>query len=121
MQIDKKIYDEINEYCKLNDLKTRDFIHNLLKEAFLKEKYGDKPFFFNEYSVVSEETNDEKEVLPLIDEIVEQKSVEDVQKIEQVLKVAEQTIDFNIVPVEPGEIITIQPEKQKIKRKRTLK
>jgi hypothetical protein len=45
MQLDKKLYDEINEYCKLNNLKTRDFVHNLLKDAFLKEKYGDTPFY----------------------------------------------------------------------------
>ena len=45
MQIDKGLYIEINEYCKLNGLKTRDFIHKILNEAFLKEKYGDTPFF----------------------------------------------------------------------------
>ena len=44
MQIDKTLYDEINEYCKENNIKTRDFIHKLLKEAFLKEKYGVSPF-----------------------------------------------------------------------------
>lgn len=47
MQLDKKLYEEINEYCKLNNLKTRDFIHNLLKEAFMKEKFGETPFSFN--------------------------------------------------------------------------
>lgn len=46
MQIDKNLYDEINEYCKLNNLKTRDFIHKLLKDGFLKEKYGESPFSF---------------------------------------------------------------------------
>lgn len=51
MQIDKNLYDEINEYCKLNSLKTRDFIHNLLREAFMKEKYGDSPFAFNKNEV----------------------------------------------------------------------
>ena len=45
MQIDKKLYNEINEYCKINGIKTRDFIHKKLQEAFLIEKYGDKPFF----------------------------------------------------------------------------
>lgn len=44
MQIDNKLYQEIKEYCELNNLKTRDFIHNILKEAFLKEKYGESPF-----------------------------------------------------------------------------
>jgi hypothetical protein len=45
MLLDKELYNEINEYCKLNSLKTRDFIYKILKEAFLKEKYGDAPFF----------------------------------------------------------------------------
>lgn len=44
MEIDKKLYDEINEYCKLNGLKTRDFIHKILKEGFMKKKYGESPF-----------------------------------------------------------------------------
>lgn len=44
MTLDKDLYNEINEYCKINNLKTRDFIHKLLKEAFLVQKYGDSPF-----------------------------------------------------------------------------
>lgn len=44
MQIDKNLYDEINEYCKINDIKTRDFIHKILREGFMKEKYGEMPF-----------------------------------------------------------------------------
>ena len=56
MQIDKNLYDEINEYCKLNNLKTRDFIHKILKDGFLKEKYGESPFIFKK-----ENKNDVKE------------------------------------------------------------
>ena len=44
MQLDNKLYNEIKEYCELNGLKTRDFIHRILKDAFLREKYGDTPF-----------------------------------------------------------------------------
>ena len=55
MQLDKKLYDDINEYCKENSLKTRDFIHKLLKEAFLKEKYGDSPFIKLQMSKKTEE------------------------------------------------------------------
>lgn len=47
MQLDKSLYEEINEYCKLNELKTRDFIHEVLREAFLIKKYGNAPFAFN--------------------------------------------------------------------------
>jgi hypothetical protein len=44
MRIDKGLYEEINEYCELNGLRTRDFIHKILKEAFLIQKYGTSPF-----------------------------------------------------------------------------
>lgn len=55
MQIDKTLYQEINEYCHLNNIKTKDFIHKILKEAFLKEKYGTQPFFMN--NVISDDIN----------------------------------------------------------------
>lgn len=67
MQIDKKLYDEINDYCKLNNLKTKDFIHNILKDAFLKEKYGDSPFFFKRnIKECKNENIIEKNVEPII-------------------------------------------------------
>lgn len=44
MQIDKNLYNEINDYCKLNKLKTKDFIHTIIRNGFFKEKYGDTPF-----------------------------------------------------------------------------
>lgn len=60
MQLDKKLYDDINEYCKENSLKTRDFIHKILKEAFLKEKYGDSPFIKVQMAKKAEEEACEK-------------------------------------------------------------
>lgn len=54
MQIDKRLYDEINSFCKENNLKTRDFIHKILKEAFLREKYGETPFPVNQIQLLSE-------------------------------------------------------------------
>lgn len=63
MQLDKHVYDNINEYCKLNGLKTRDFIHKLLIDAFNKEKYGDSPFSFGKkIEDVSEEKKTYTEV-----------------------------------------------------------
>lgn len=44
MEIDKNLYKEIKEYCDLNGLKTRDYIHRLLKKAFNEDKYGNRPF-----------------------------------------------------------------------------
>lgn len=43
MELDKQLYTEIKEYCKLNGLKPRDFVHEILKKAFMEEKYGKTP------------------------------------------------------------------------------
>ena len=45
MEIDKELYNEIKEYCVLNGLKPKDYIHSLLKKAFMRDKYGDRPGF----------------------------------------------------------------------------
>lgn len=66
MELDKKLYTEINEFCKLNGLKTRDFIHKILKEAFLREKYGDSPFIKVQMTKTAEE-----EALKKINELIE--------------------------------------------------
>lgn len=52
MQLDKELYNEIKSFCELNNLKTRDFIHKILKESFLKEKYSDFPLMKNEKEFV---------------------------------------------------------------------
>lgn len=123
MQIDKQIYDEINEYCKLNNLKTRDFIHKLLKEAFLKEKYGDSPFAFNKKTenIVKEteptiEIKEEKNDIPKNDDI----------KLDLVMKVFNETLGSKISPVKPmdepvKQVETKKEENLKPKKKRTLK
>lgn len=46
MEIDKKLYNEIKDYCLLNNLKPRDYIHELLKKAFMEDKYGKVPPIF---------------------------------------------------------------------------
>lgn len=43
MEIDKELYNEIKEYCDLNGLKPRAYIHTLLKKAFMEDKYGKMP------------------------------------------------------------------------------
>lgn len=42
--IETKLHNEIKEYCKLNNLKINVFINELLKKAFMREKYGEAPF-----------------------------------------------------------------------------
>ena len=86
MVIDKNLYSEINEYCKENNIKTRDFIHKILKEAFLKEKYGDSPFAFFK----KEEKNTQQEIQPItqventvIEPVIDQAVVENVIEVEK--------------------------------------
>ena len=44
IKISDSLYKELSGYCKLNSLEINDYAENLLKEALLKEKYGDIPF-----------------------------------------------------------------------------
>lgn len=43
MEIDKKLLDEIRDYCQLNNLKIGLFVNKLLRKAFNNEKFGEKP------------------------------------------------------------------------------
>lgn len=44
MEVDKKLYEEIKEYCKLNGIKPSEYVNSLLKKAFMEDKYGVSPF-----------------------------------------------------------------------------
>ena len=41
---DENLYNDIVEYCKLNNEKINNFCQRILKEQLLIEKYGDTPF-----------------------------------------------------------------------------
>lgn len=43
MEIDKALYSEIKAYCDINGLKPREYVHKLLKKAFMEDKYGKMP------------------------------------------------------------------------------
>ena len=44
MEVDKKLYEDIKEYCKLNGLKPSEYVNATLKKAFMEDKYGSAPF-----------------------------------------------------------------------------
>lgn len=52
MEVDKKLYEEIKEYCKLNGIKPSEYVNSLLKKAFMEDKYGVSPFKRAEDSVI---------------------------------------------------------------------
>ena len=137
MEIDKRLYDEINEYCKLNGLKTRDFIHKILKEGFMKEKYGESPFIKVQMTKTAEAEACEKikdlienqvSVPPEIMEIVDEHFFEmlDEPKKEQVtdeqlniaVKIYEKTLASEMAGVSPiNNTGVIEIPKPKKKRK----
>lgn len=45
--IDKKIIDDILEFCELNSIDYKEFINSSLDKAIVIEKYGEIPSFFN--------------------------------------------------------------------------
>ena len=44
MEVDKKLYQEIKQYCELNGLKPGEYVNSTLKKAFMEDKYGSAPF-----------------------------------------------------------------------------
>lgn len=124
MQIDKHLYDEINEYCKLNELKTRDFIHKILREAFNKEKFGESPFAFNKKTEnIVKETEPTIEIKEEKDDIPKNNNI----KLDLVMKVFNETLGSKISPVKPiplpeqvKQVETKKEENTKPKKKRTL-
>lgn len=71
MEIDKSLYNEIKAYCEINGLNTREYIHRLLKKAFMVDKYGEVPMIFNK-----------KEPEPIIEEKIEKIVVSEEKNIE---------------------------------------
>ena len=125
MQIDKKLYDEINEFCQINGLKTKDFIHKILKEAFLKEKYGETPFkkketFITPIVINQEHVYNQASTLPVTNETIQEVINEPCEKIVET--------DLKEVTVNTTEVVeNLSPPSQenvvkpKAKKKRTLK
>lgn len=72
MEIDKKLYAEIKEYCELNGLKVRQYIESILKRAFMEDKYGKCPPMFktrvqNPISETSKPISTEKEAPKMVE------------------------------------------------------
>ena len=79
MEIDKKLYQEIKDYCKLNNLKVGEFINSLLRKAFNIEKYGEMPLFM------------EKKKEPLI-KVVDEES----EKIDEIEEIRAENVNNNV-------------------------
>lgn len=49
---DENLYNDIVEYCRLNNEKVNNFCQRILKEQLLIEKYGDTPFTSYETTII---------------------------------------------------------------------
>ena len=112
MVLDKQLYDEISEYCKMNNIKTRDFIHEILREAFMVKKYGNAPFAF----LKAENKVETKKETPVI---VPEIPVQTYKEAENVVK--EEVVIETTPVITEKEIVKSQIEdKPKTKKKRRL-
>ena len=71
---DENLYNDIVEYCKLNNEKVNNFCQRILKEQLMIEKYGDTPFGKVVQEVVIPPVIPEdkkKQIQPHIDNMVE--------------------------------------------------
>lgn len=59
IEIDNKIYNGISTYCALNEMNTITYINDLLKKAFMIDKYSEKPQIKIKGENDSSETNKE--------------------------------------------------------------
>ena len=44
ISISEKLYEEIRDYCQMNDLRINLFVEELIRKAFSIEKFGETPF-----------------------------------------------------------------------------
>ena len=76
VEIDEKLYNDIKVYCSLNALKIKAFVNELLKKAFIIEKYGETPFSLpqlhnDEQKIAEEKLESNKTDLPIEKQEVE--------------------------------------------------
>jgi len=75
--INEKLLSDIRDYCKINNLEVDSFINKLLRDAFMIEKYGNKPKVLNvDLGITKEKSIQNKFVEP-----VKTKEVGDIGKI----------------------------------------
>ena len=119
MEVDKQLYAEIKEYCELNGLKPRDFTNNLLKKAFMEEKYGKMP------AVLRSNVGKEPKIIEVPKES-RQDSRQDVAKEEKPAKNDDfrdknETIGQETSYIEENQPIATVSEEKKAEEKKTIK
>lgn len=87
IKINASLEKDLIDYCKLNNLKPSEYVNDLLKKAFMRDKYGDKPSILfkdrqkQETQVQQQETiiitsapkEEPQETIPIIETKIEEK------------------------------------------------
>lgn len=76
VEIDEKLYNDIKVYCSLNALKIKAFVNELLKKAFIIEKYGETPFSSPQLHNDEQNIAEEKQESNKTDLAIEKQEVE---------------------------------------------
>lgn len=67
IEIDKKLFNDIEEYVNINSLgDINQYINFLIKKSFNIEKYGDNPF-----KIIEQQNNNKKNANKDVDKIIE--------------------------------------------------
>lgn len=123
VSISEKLYNEIKEYCQLNELKLNIFVEDLIRDAFNVERYGATPFDKKPEIKPPEQ----KQPIPDNDYVKSLEVVKDFHKkiLEGVMETEEKEKEAveDVKPVDVSEIIfeepKTEPEEKKPKRKIT--
>lgn len=95
IKIEAELYKDIVEFCKANGLKINKFANELLKKAFMVEKYGDVPFG------IFDETKEEPEPIKEEIELITPK-IEPITPENEPIKVEETPKEIVQAPVKPA-------------------
>lgn len=113
MELDKQLYAEIKEYCELNGLKPRDFVHEILKKAFMEEKYGKMPAVIKKSETFQPKTS--IEIIQVSEEAPEKEEVK-----EEIVKEAEQVVSTPETTEKIEATETVNTERKQTVKKRKL-
>ena len=95
ISIDLNLFNEINDYCKLNNIKVGIAIENMLRKQFLIEKWGEIPQIFVEKQ----------------EETPQQEKIEEAIVVKSVKETTNEISDIN----KEEKIILVKPSKRRLK------
>lgn len=115
IDIPKRLYDDIDMWCKANNIDINKYIADNLRKAIAIDKYGD----LNEKVKKKTESKKKKEKKSETPKEVENNIVVNVQPEE--VKTVEETVKVKVEPLPPVEEEEKEEEQQVVKKHRTLK